>query len=97
MGWCRCGLTFLNQFIAVPKAILRDEDFHLIFPMTVAPLGKFCPHCYSENLRRSKLRYGDLGLLLTLRYPLRCEDCRERPFTFVWRAFALDRLRAVIR
>ena len=37
-----------------------------------------CPKCGSDNLRPSHLRAGDVFLLLTLRYPARCRDCRRR-------------------
>ena len=37
-----------------------------------------CRKCGSDNLRPSHLRAGDVFLLLTLRYPVRCRDCRRR-------------------
>jgi hypothetical protein len=48
-----------------------------------------CPSCFSEALRPSRLRLGDARLLLTLRYPVRCRDCRVRAYAFVWRLVAL--------
>jgi hypothetical protein len=69
----------------------------LLLGMNSAPLGKLCPICFSETLRRSKLRSGDVRLLLTLRYPVRCKNCGERSHNFIWKAFALRHAKVTSR
>jgi len=37
-----------------------------------------CQECGSSNLRRAHFRFSDAVRLLTLRYPVRCRNCRKR-------------------
>jgi hypothetical protein len=37
-----------------------------------------CQECGSSNLRRAHFRFSDMVRLLTLRYPVRCRDCKSR-------------------
>ena len=53
--------------------------------------GVVCPWCYSSSLRLSMLRPGDVRWLLTLRYPIRCQDCEQRCYAFIWQALAIHR------
>jgi len=48
---------------------------------------RLCPFCFSDHLRLSKFRLTDIGPLLALHYPLRCRDCRERVYAFIWQAW----------
>jgi hypothetical protein len=51
--------------------------------MKRAPLGRLCPDCYSGALRPSKLKVADLRLRITLRSPVRCQNCGERAWVFI--------------
>ncbi len=43
-----------------------------------------CPLCGSDNVKASRWRSSDLGLLLLLRRPVRCHECSERFYASVF-------------
>ena len=49
-----------------------------------------CHSCGSRNLRPSRLQAVDAFALLTLRYPVRCRDCRRR---FLVSIFSIRKVR----
>jgi hypothetical protein len=57
--------------------------------MQRAPFGKLCPRCYSGALRPSRMTSGDARLLITLRRPVRCQDCGQQAYVFAWQALTL--------
>lgn len=52
-----------------------------------------CVGCGYSKFQFSKLRLGDLGMLLTFRYPVRCHGCLERYYIGFLDAWELHRER----
>ena len=53
-------------------------------------MNVYCQACGSRNIRPSYFRITDAGFLLTLRFPVRCRQCRKR---FAVSIFKIRRLR----
>jgi len=87
-GRWHCGREFCPWATNGGGIASEDKAMKGSLFMNAAPLGRLCPNCYSGALRLSKLRSSDLGLLLTLRYPVRCKDCGERAYGFIWQVLA---------
>ena len=43
-----------------------------------ADMGQTCAFCKGRTFRRSRLKFKDVGSLLTLQYPVRCLSCSKR-------------------
>jgi hypothetical protein len=48
-----------------------------------------CRHCRSANLRNSRFRGSDIFRLMILQRAVRCRDCFERDYAFIFELFKL--------
>jgi hypothetical protein len=50
-----------------------------------------CKSCGLYDFRISRFRRSDFPFLMKLLYPVRCRNCYERAYVFLFRAFRISR------